>query len=235
MSTEDRTEPIEPTDDASRTARWRRSLVAAELRVIDAVSSPLLRLRNRLEAPSDGEDASDDNRRSARPHPDESAQPQLATPPKPRRLIYFLLFVLFLTAGAISGAAFSYRLLSKALNSNSVLIDRLRDELALMRKQESRNLKELAGNQRTIRAYDRDAAEYLKEIEEYKARTEELRRQLTAARSARGDSTSQESRGSPAAAVIVKRATPQKTGTCTMDSTNVAANLGECVEKFNRQ
>ena len=212
-------------DDAKPVAKWRRLVLSAGLKVIDTLSGLLSRLRSRVAGPPDEEDASGDDKRKSRPPADAVAAPGPALP-KPRRLLYFLLFTMVLTAGMISGAVFSYRLLSKAINANAVMTDSLRDELAHMRKQQSLNLKEIANSQRTIRGYDQGIVGYLKELEDYRSQVEELRSQLSAAR---------DGRSGPSSAATVKRPQPQKTGNCTMDSTNVTASLTNCVENFNRK
>jgi hypothetical protein len=235
MNSERQAEDEAPVDDDSRTAKWRQLLLSAGLRVIDSISGFLSRLRNRIEAaPGDGNSAGDGGRKA---HPDSSdvAAPQVVAAPKRSRLIRFFIFTLVLMTGTIGGAAISYRLLSKAINSSDVTIENLRDELAEMKKQGSLNLKQITEGQQMIRDYDKSATGYLKELEDSKAQVAELRSQLDAVKNARRDSASQSSRSSPVATATAKRAASQKTGTCTMDSAKDAANLAHCIEEFNRK
>lgn len=238
MRGENRVEDDEPpVEGDSLMVKVHRLLVSAILSVIDTAALFLSRLRNRVETPSSDEDDSDRGKGRSRPHSGNAATPEVIAPQKPRRLVYVLVFVLALITGAISGAAYSYHLLSKTITSNSVIVERLREELADMKKQEALNLKELANRQQTISAYDKGIVRFLKEIEDYKAEGEDLRSQLIAAKSAtkvaRKGAASSDSRGSPA--TTTQQARPRKPETCVMDPANVAASLEKCVGEFNRK
>jgi hypothetical protein len=229
MSSENRTDDDAPVGDGGRIAKWRKALLSAELRVIDAISGALLRWRSRLEV------ASGDGGGKPGQQPGDGVISPVVVPPKPKRLVRFLVLMLVLIAGTLAGAALSYRLLSKAITSNSVIIENLRDEVAQMKKQESRDLRQIDRNQQTIRDYDKDIIGYLKEIENSKAEVEDLRSQLSAIKNVRRDSASQAGRGSPGKAATAKPALPLKTGTCTIDAGKDAASLAHCIEEFNRK
>jgi len=235
MKSENRTEEETPADDGGRIAKWRQLVLSKEVGVIDAISGLLLRLRNRLVAVPGDSDGPGDERRKREAHPGDATAAEVLAPRKPRRLMQFLFFMLVLTIGTIVGAAFSYRLLSKAIDSNRVTIERLRDELAEMKKQESLDLKQIARNQQMIRDYDQSVVGYLKEIEESKAQVEELRSQLNASKGVRRDAASQSRRSSPGVTTAGKPAMAQKTGICTMDTAKDAASLARCIEEFNRK
>lgn len=238
MKSEDQKEEL-PVEGPGLITRWQRLSVTTALKVIDAASVFLSRLRSRFDASPGGEDASDSGKRRSHPHADDSATTQTIAPQQSRRLIYFFAFALTLIAGAIAGAAYSYQYLSKTITSHSATVERLRDELVEMKKEEALNLKELANRQRIISAYDKGIIRYLKEIDDYKAESEELRRQLGAARStasnARSGSPNRDNRGSQTAVPTSQQARPPRTGTCVTDPENVAASLAKCVEEFNRK
>ena len=109
------------------------------------------------------------------------------------------------------------------------------DELAQMKKQAARDLRQIEKSRQMVRDYDKTVVGYLKEIEDSRAQVEELRRRLDAVKGVRGESPSQTGRGSPPVAAAAKRAIPRKSGTCTMDSAQDAANLARCIEEFNRR
>lgn len=237
MKNEDKTDQEASPDDSGRVAHWRRSAVLAELKVVDAVSGFLDRLRNRIDSSSEKSNAQDDHKERARAQPDHSGGSEAVAPPKSKRLVYLLAFTLTLIVGAAAGGAYSYRMLSKTIDGNGMVVDKLQDELADLKKQDALNRKELARRQRTIDTYDNGIARYLKEIEEHKAETEELRSQLNAVRTtastARRGSPGREVRSSQAAAAG-QPARPPKAGTCITDPANIAASLEKCIGEFNR-
>lgn len=239
MKNEDHTDQEASANDGSRVTHWRRSAVLAELRIVDAISGFLDRLRKRIDSSSERSDAQDDRKGISRARPDQVAESEATAPPRPKRLVYVLAFTLTLIVGAAAGGAYSYRMLSKAIDSNSMVVEKLRDELADLKKQDSLSRKELANRQRTIDTYDKGIVRYLKEIEEYKTETAELRNQLSAARSTASTTrkalSSREGRSSQASAAAGQPARSPKAGTCIADPANIAASLGKCVEEFNRK
>lgn len=228
-----------PVDGSGRLVRWHQSLMTTELRVIDAVSGFLQRLRKRVDAAPVDDEASDDGRRRLRSDSRDAAVPEaaLVVLPRPRRLSYFLIFAVALMIGAVSGAAFSYRLLAKMVESNATIIEYLRDEVAGLEKQDAINMKERAKHQRVIQEYDKEIAGYREEIEGYKTQVDELQSQLSAIKTPRQEPAASASdvRGGAATAMPGKRSLPQKTGTCTTGAANTAADLARCVAEFNRK
>jgi hypothetical protein len=235
MRSENRSEDEAPVDGGGRLAKWRELVLSKEVGVIDSISAWLSRLRNRLGAAPNDEDSSGDGRGKPQAHAGDAVAAEVLAPPKPRRLAQFFIFLMFLVIGTIAGAAFSYRLLAKAINTKDVTIENLRDELAETKKQESLNLKQIDQSQQMIRDYDKSAAGYLKELEDSRAQVEELRSQLNAVKNVRREAASQPVRSSPRPTAAAGRAAPQKAGTCTMDSAKDAANLARCIEEFNRK
>jgi hypothetical protein len=242
MKNEDHTDEEASPDGGGRVARWRRSLGVVGLRIVDAASGFLERLRTRIDSSSEIRDAREDGKGKARSQPDKTDGSEAPAPPKPRRLVYVLAFTLTLAIGVAAGGAYSYHLLSKTISSHSTTVERLRDTLADMKKEASLDTKELANCQRTISAYDKGVVRYLKEIEDCKAESEELHGQLSAARStanaSRTGSTSRDrrdSRGSQTAAAPSQQARSPRAGTCVTDPANIAASLEKCVEEFNRK
>jgi hypothetical protein len=241
MKNEEHADQEAAPDGGGRVAHWRRSTVLAELKIVDAISDFLDRLRNRIDSSSERSNAQDDHKERTRAQPDHSGGSEVVAPPKSQRLVYLLAFTLTLIVGAAAGGAYSYRMLSKAIDGNGMVVDKLQDELADLKKQDALNRKELARRQRTIDTYDNGIARYLKEIDEYKTETEELRSQLSAARStvrstastARRGSSSQDGRSSQAAAAGQPARSP-KAGTCITDPANIAASLEKCIGEFNR-
>lgn len=224
-----------PRADGGWMAKWRQWLLSAGLRAIDAASAFLSRARGRLDASASGADEAGDRGRKSDRTPRHAVAPELVAPPKPRRLLRFFILVLVLIAGTIAGAAFSYRLLSKTINSNSATIEYLNDELAQMKMQESRDLKQIEKSQTMIRDYDNAIIAHLKALEESRAEVEELRHQLSAVKSVRKDSASRNGGGGPSATATGRQPLPRKVGICTMDSAKDAASLAQCIEQFNRK
>lgn len=239
MKSENHEEKEPPVDGHGRIAKWHRIVVSVLLTVIDAAAHFLSRLRIRVDASSGSEEKSDSEKARSRPHSADATTLEVTAPQKSSRLVYVFAFTLILVVGAISGAAYSYHLLSKTIASHSTTVERLRDELAEMKKEEALNLKELANRQRTISAYDKGIIRYLKEIDDYKAESEELHRQLSAARStataARTSPASRNGRSSQTAVAPSQQARTPRAGTCVTDPANIAASLEKCVEEFNRK
>ena len=217
-------------------ARLRQSSLSAGLRLIDAISGVLSRLRERLAAASGDADASGDDRRRPQARTDDGASEPVAHS-RPGRLVYFLSLVMILLIGAMVGATFSYRLLSKSIDTTGVSNERLREDFAQLKKQESRTLKQFAETKQTLNTYKEDALEYAKEIEGLKTEAEELHRQLSVYTGIRREPASQpgQSGRSAGAGAAAKRPMTDKVEDCTMDSANVAADLERCMNQARRK
>lgn len=262
-----------PVEDAGRVAQWRRQMVSAAaqlrevvsglwrhrvvavvMRVIAPVANVLSRVRGRP-APAPGDaDESDDARRKPKARGSEraeaeTAQAETAAPAAPRRLTRFLVAILLLTIGTVGGMVFSYRLLARAIDANSLSIENLHEDVKQLQKLESRYLKQLAENRQSLRNWAREGVRFQQELDESrqrldesKAETEALRGQLCAALVAANTPAARRGNtgmGAGGAAALTpasdKRLAPQKTGTCTMGTANVATILQRCVEQFNRK
>ena len=218
--------------DSSRTVRLRQFLAAGMLRAIDATGAFLQRARSRIEAPDDEETARDD-RKSPAARDREVATPQVVGTAAPGRLRRFLVVMLALLIGGISGMAYSYRLLSRSIDSRVAVADYLRDEITQLEKEGARNVNEMARYQKKIRDNDKEIAAYQQGMRDYEKQLDELRSELNTLKGVRTNPPAQDSHG--AAAAKNRRPTPEKTGTCTMGSANAAANLAHCVQEFNRK
>ena len=219
-------------DRPGKLARVAVRVIDAGVAAIEAGSGALKRLRHRIE-PSVAEEAGDEaggkRNRSGNDQPDTVEVPE----PAGKTLLHrFLVIVMCLLIGGVSGMLVSYRGFSRQLDSQSKHIDYMQDELKQSKADEARNLGEKLQLQRGIRGYEEALREARRESEEYKARIAELDARLPAARSAVRPADRSRSTPRP---VTTQPDAPPKTGTCVAGSTNPAGDLLDCIGKFNRQ
>lgn len=209
-----------PEAGVSRLQRLKRFILAAYLRVIDALSGVLNRLRNRVgklkEEDGEKEERSESRapeRKAKTPHADEAP---VATPPAPRSAVRsFFIYLLVLVIGIIAGMTFSFALLSNMVINQAQKIEDQRDEISQLEKQYS--------------SARESEAKYRNRLSE----TETQLRQLTEKMS---KTAPPESGSSPAPTKEKpeKPPAPVKTGNCNVESGN-AEELARCIDEFNRK
>ncbi|MGE5468769.1 MAG: hypothetical protein ACM3Y9_15210 [Ignavibacteria bacterium] len=208
-------------------ARIGHAATVRELRALDGAIGLFQRWRNRIEPPAEEDDRHFG--RHAAPAPAAAAP---AVPAPHNRLRGFLIVVALLLAAAFGGMLFSYSLFSRVIETNDVVIDDLRDQLAQMEKADARNLSIQAKDQIHLAEQRKTLREYQAKIAEYEDQATQLRQQIAAL-------TPPPPRREPAVATAggrrsAVRTAPQKTGNCVASGTNAAADLTRCVETFNR-
>ena len=244
MREEDRNPPEadgNPSFLAKLLIRADRLLALLVLTPLDGAIGFLQRSRNRIAPPATAAEDSRDNRRRTPVAEKPAAAP--ATTPTPHRLRSFLFLLLALVIGALAGMTFSYRLLTKALDADSVLIDYQQDEIRQLGKEEKLNLNARAKLQEQVdaklrenRDYRTAIDDYQNQIESYKNQVASLNRQL----SAQGEAVySSQPRAPKRSMSYSSKHTPQarapaKTGICVMNPGDTPADLARCVQDFNR-
>lgn len=228
----------EASTDEGEEGKRRGFLVAAELRLLDGIIAFFQRLRNRVEpVVVEEEDPRGGGRRRSRGRDEEAPAPVAA--PKHGRLRSFLLWLAALLAVGIGGMLFSYQLLSKAIDSNEVIIDYLRDEVVRLEREDRRSANAKARYLETIAEHERKIGEHEEAMNDCRAQAEELRKQLAAETALREPVYSGGVRtrlgGSSGIGARSGRTTPEKTANCVTGSANAAANLARCVDEFNRK
>lgn len=218
-----------PPEQADLMHRLGHAATVRELRMIDGAIGLFQRWRNRLEPPAE----EDDRHRGRRPEPEAPPAAAAAEAGTRHRLRGFLIMVALLLAAALGGTWFSYSLLSKALESDDLIIDDLRDQVSNLEKADARNLSIQAKEQMQL-AEDRKAIrEYEAKIGDYEAQVSQLRQQVAALTPPPARREAVVSAGSRQVR-SGQRAAPQKTGNCVASGSNAAADLSRCVENFNK-
>jgi len=213
--------------------------------IVDAVISPLQRLRSRIAPPVEEEEDPRGRGRQAPTRARAAAEvPAVPAAAKPNHFRNFLFMVLALTIGGLFGMTFSYLLLSKTLGDDAAIIDYMQDEIRNLEKAEKRNLNARAKLQEQTDESVREAKEsraqirdYQDQVEAYKGQIDNLNRQLNALNDAgRRYSSSQPGRSS-FGATPGRPASPaaEKTGNCVTGGGHTAADLARCVDDFNRK
>ncbi|MDD5174918.1 MAG: hypothetical protein PHQ05_00660 [Sterolibacterium sp.] len=210
--------------------RLKHIFQAGVVRMIDASSGLLLRLKKRAE------ESRDEDTRADKKHPERETRPEkipareervkgaaprevaVQEPRSPLRSVFIYLLVLVI--GAIAGMTFSFALLSTMLFNQAHRIEDQRDEIAQLEKQHSRILE--------------SEAKYRKENVEYQKRLSEIEENV-AAQNAAKESSLPEPAGSPGIPVTGKQHQAKKTGDCKLDAGNLGGNLTRCVDEFNRK
>lgn len=201
----------------------------AALRAIDACLHALQRLRNRF-APSDESDR--------RGPPDPKHAPGAAEEaPAPRSsfLKLALIALIGLLVGGGAGALLSFRTLSHQLNEHASVVDRLQEDLDATRKEDARNVKLLDKFQRENAEYRHDAREAQREAEIAKRQVADLEAQIETMKFDNAKREAEKAEEVRRAAGLAKQRAmqrpPQKTANCAVGT---AAEMAECIEKFNR-
>lgn len=209
----------------------RMMMLAAALRTIDGAVRLLQRARKRLDPPPDAEGSPHGGRK---PDPTTTGDTgQVTAVPRSRGLLYRTLVLLacLLLGGGI-GALITYRGLSKLHEGRELTIERLKDEVAQSKIDETRSLKIESRLQNAIADLRKQLREASQETADYKSQMEELNNQLLAAqrveRPLKRNARARGPAGSGAAAA-------NRAGTCDAASGNAAADLTNCIKKFNNQ
>lgn len=234
MKTDDRRpedEDAEAPEHPGLMQRLGHAATARELRLIDGAIGLFQRWRKHLEPPVEADDWRG-GRRAA--HAAEPGPAVAADVGKRHRLRGFLIVVALLLAAGVGGMLFSYALLSRALGSDDLIIDDLRDQLAQMEKAEARNLSIQAREQNQVAEDRKTIREQQAKLQDYEEQLAQLRQQvatLTAPPPAQQDTVVTAGSRQVRAA---RRTAPQKTGNCVAAGGNAAADLARCVENFNK-
>jgi uncharacterized protein HemX len=222
-------------DDAERDAPAAGPGAATKtaLRAIDACLHFLQELRNRF-APSDETGARGDRRGQ----PDAKHAPAAAEEaPAPRSsfLKLALVALIGLLVGGGAGALYSYRTLSHQIREHASVVDRMQEELDSTRKEDARNVKLLDKFQRENAEYRHEAREAQRVAESAQGQVADLEAQIETMKFEHAKRDAEKAEEVRRAAGLAKqRATqrvPQKTGNCAVGT---AAEMAECIEKFNR-
>lgn len=226
-------EPQAP-EESGLVSRLRLAIQSWKLREIDAVIGFFQRWRNRI-VPADDEDVRG-SRKSAALRGREALTLGSGVTAEPRRWRSFLIVLALLLASGIAGMTFSYQLLSRAIKSDAVLIDDLRDQVAQMDKVESRSVNIQAKNQQQVAESNKALRECQATMQGYEEQAVELRKQVSALTPSPPQKPSARSATArSAAAAAPQRGAPEKTGNCVMGASNAVADLTRCVEDYNRK
>jgi hypothetical protein len=221
-------EESEPAEAPGFAARIGAAVTARELRVIDGMIASLQQRREHL-APQD-----EDDRRGGRPRGDrrDAAVASEAPPPRRSGLRRFLIVLGLMAATGAGGGFYSYRLLERAIETDNVVMDDLRDQLAQMELADKRNLTIQAKDQQLLAEHRKTIREREAKIEEYEEQLAQLREKIAALTPPPPRPAAVAPARVPAAAM--RRPAPQKTGKCIASGSTAAADLARCVEEFNR-
>jgi hypothetical protein len=224
-------EPQAP-EEGGLISRLRLAIKSWKLREIDAVIGVCQRWRSHIE-PAAAEDMRG-SRKSSAPRGGEALTLGGVDAAKPRGWRGFLIVLALLLTSGIAGMTFSYHLLSRAIKSDAMLIDDLRDQVAQMEKVESRSVNIQARNQQQVAESNKALRECQAAMQGYEDQAVELRKQVSALTpSPLPKPSSRSATARPAAAP--QRTAPEKTGNCVMGTSNAVADLTRCVENYNRQ
>ena len=194
--------------------RLKQFIQARYLRIIDALSGLLKRLRNRVKKSEESEGGEEGTERVSRKKVKEPPPQTAVTPPVPRSHVRsFFIYLLVLIIGVIAGMTFSFALLSKMLINQYQKIDDQREENAQLEQQNSRALE--------------SEARYRKKLGEVEAQFNRATR------------STEKDIGIPvpdnsALPVAGTQAISKQEGKCTLESGN-ASNLAKCLDEFNRK
>jgi hypothetical protein len=220
-------EEDEPAEAPGFVARIGAAVVARELRAIDGVIASLQQRRDHLAPPEE------DDRHGGRSRGASHVATASEAPPPPRSGLRRFLLVVGLMAATGAGASFySYRLLEKSIETDKLVMDDLRDQLAQMELADKRNLTIQAKDQQLLAEHRKTIREREAKIEEYEDQLAQLREKIAALTPPPPRPAAVAPTRAPVAAM--RRPAPQKTGKCVASGSNAAADLARCVEEFNR-
>lgn len=206
------------------------AVARAALRAIDACIAWLTTLRRRFDTGGD----EGHGREPAGRH-DKTTKDEAAVPEAPRRGFFLRGLLVGLVCLLIGGgaAAFSvYRVFAKQLAEHADVVEHMQEEIDVAKKEETRSVNLMARFQRENAEMRLQLREAEREVQDQKARTDELDKALAEARRPERP-PAPSSRGVPSARTAKPRA-PQKTGDCAVGGANPGDKLGECIEKFNQ-
>ncbi|MBI5922121.1 MAG: hypothetical protein HY847_10820 [Betaproteobacteria bacterium] len=214
--------------------RPKHVLLSGEVKVIDAFSGVLQRLRKRAAdsdseiTPAEGQDEAHEGREESRakskPREERSKaveKPQEAVAEAhPHSTFHvILLYILVLIIGCVVGMIFSFLLLSTMVTNQAKKIDDQRDEISQLERQHTHLLE--------------SEAKYRDENKQYRQRISEFEAE-EAAREAK-EAAIQETAAAASGVSRARPGTPQKTGNCKLGAGNIDNNLNRCIEEFNRK
>ncbi len=201
-------------------------LAVVALRALDGVLHGVQTLRNRIAPPV--EESEQRGRRGRPPaHGMEEAPDAAAPPAHSGHLHAVLVFVLAMAIGAVGGMLFSYKGLSRIVETQEMMIDDLREQITQLEKEEARGLTARLRYQKEANELEKELRAAREEILAYEERIAEMEARLAALKPP-------ERPGAALRGGHLARPAPQKTGTCAMDSANPAA-LADCIERYNRK
>ena len=215
---------------SGRLQRTRNFFPAALVRMRDAGSGLLRRLKKRGVEADEGDTEADERhaerqpRKEKKPLRDERVKtetPQEATPQAPRSGVHNLIInLLVLVIGTIAGMTFSFTLLSSMVFNQANRINDQREDIGQLEKQVSRIME--------------SEAKYRKENNELQKRLSEMEA-TAAAQNAAKEAPLAESAASSAPHSTGKQSQAKKTGDCKLDAGNLGGNLNRCIDEFNRK
>jgi hypothetical protein len=203
------------------------------LRAIDACLHALQRLRGRFEVPAEDERSGRDGGKRTQSTPQEPSAAEEAAPRPPGLLYRLLIMLICLLLGGGAGAFLSYRGLSKLVQARGAEVERLQDELDISKKEEMRSVNLMAKFQKENAEFRLQTREAQREAEDYKARIDELEKQMAATKRVERPAPTGRRAAAPTAAT--RPSAPLKTGNCAVSAGNPSVNLADCIEKFNQQ
>lgn len=220
-------EEAEAPEQPGLLQRVGHAVTVREIRLIDRSIGLFQNWRNRLE-PADAEGS----RLAGRGHREEAAAEPAAAAGSVaghgRRRGFLIVMALLLAAG-FGGMLFSYSLFKRAIDADDLVIDDLRDQLAQMQKADARNLSIQAKDQQQIAEQKRTLHENAVKAQDYEEQIAQLHRQVVALTPPPKREAAVTGAGSR-----LLRLPPQKTGKCTADGRDAAADVARCIEEFNR-
>jgi hypothetical protein len=240
MNTDDRKRDEEEVEAPAHPGLMQRLGHAAterELHMLDGAIGFFQRWRGRIAPP----DEEDDDRRGGR-RPAKAEEPAPAAPvdaAKHHRRRGFLIVVALLLAAGVGGMFFSYALFSKLIESDDLIIDDLRDQVAQMEKAEARSLSLQAKDQNQLAEDRKTIREQQAKLDEYEAQLTQLRQRMATFTppppQAQVQPPAQHDTvvNSGSRQIRVGRR-PQKTGKCDAGSGSAAADIARCVDTFNK-
>lgn len=215
-------------------ARAALRAIDAGLAAIETGAGVLQRLRNRIKpTEAEGEDKTAEGKR--RRSGDDEAAPigaPVAAPSRKTLLHRFLIVVMCLLIGGITGMLISHRSFSRQLDAQERRLEFMQDDLKGARKDEMRIVGEKHKLQNEVAEHQNALREARQEIEERLFQIAELNARLSVARNAVRPADRVRPTPGPVAG---QSRTPPKAGTCVTGTANPAGDLLDCIGKFNRQ
>lgn len=227
---------MKPPEAEREEAAGPGAAAKATLRVVDAVIAFFQRQHDRLAGPESRDD---------RPgHAPAKHEPEAeAIPARPSLLHRLAIGLILLLVGTAAGGFLAYRTLSLQLAEHDSVVERMQDEVDAIRKEDARNQKLLDKFQRENAEYRREAREAQHEAEAADRRAADLEAQIEEMKGAEAKRIEAAKRAEEAAQAARRTAelarqrpvrqprAPQKSANC---AAGTAAEMADCIEKFNR-